>query len=158
MSVTTRLLTAGELDQFPDDGKRREVIAGVLYESPAPGRRHQELSSHLQFLLYQAFVQSGSGMVFTAPVDVRVSVLDQVQPAILAIRNDRLDIYRGSTVHGAPDIVVKILSPSNPSYEKSRNADFTPKPVSLSTGFSTQPYNGSPSSGSMKTGMSRLRQ
>jgi Uma2 family endonuclease len=118
MSITVPLLTADELDQFPDDGKRREIIAGVLYVSPAPARPHQELSSDLHFFLYQAIDQSGAGRVFSAPVDVRFSEHNQVQPDLLAIRRERLDIYQGHTVHGAPDIVVEILSPSNASYDE----------------------------------------
>ncbi len=70
------------------------------------------------FLLYGAIVQPGAGMVYGAPVDVRFSGVDQVQPDLLAIRQERLGIYRGHTVHGAPDIVVEILSPSNPAYDE----------------------------------------
>jgi Uma2 family endonuclease len=57
-------------------------------------------------------------MVYATPVDVRLSEHDQVQPDLLAIRRDRRHIYRGHTVHGAPDIVVEILPPSNPGYDE----------------------------------------
>jgi Uma2 family endonuclease len=113
MSILIPLITADDLEQFPDDGKRREVIAGELYVSPAPARNHQELSSDLHFLLYEAVVNTGLGRVFHAPVDVRFTEGDQVQPDLLVILKDRLDIYRGHIVHGAPDVVVEILSPSN---------------------------------------------
>jgi len=56
MSVTTRLLTAEDLDQFPDDGKRREIIAGELYVRPAPSIAHQELASDLHYVFYLAVV------------------------------------------------------------------------------------------------------
>ncbi|CAN5532808.1 Uma2 family endonuclease [soil metagenome] len=118
MSIATQTVSADELDQFPDDGKRREVIGGELHVSPAPSRTHQELSAHLLFLLYGAIVQPCAGMVYAAPVDVRFSGVDQVRPDLLAIRRERLGIYRGHTVHGAPDIVVEILSPSNPAYDE----------------------------------------
>ncbi|MGH2531125.1 MAG: hypothetical protein ACRDJW_02350 [Thermomicrobiales bacterium] len=36
MSITTQLLTYQDLEQFPDDGMRYEIIDGVLYISPAP--------------------------------------------------------------------------------------------------------------------------
>ncbi len=117
MPVQTRLLTADELDQFPDDGKRREIIAGELYVSPAPSREHQELAAHLFALLYRQIVEPGLGMVYFAPVDVRFSINDQVQPDLLVIRKERREIYRGNTVYGAPDVVVEILSPSNRSYD-----------------------------------------
>jgi Uma2 family endonuclease len=117
MSVAAKPVTADELDQFPDDGKRREIIGGELYVTPAPTPTHQEISSHLQFCLYQEIVLTGAGKVYAAPLDVRFSNLDQVQPDLLAIRQDRLNIARGKFVQGSPDIVVEILSPSNPHYD-----------------------------------------
>src|SRR5680860_1564 len=99
MSVTTRLLTVDDLDQFPDDGKRREIIAGELYVTPAPARQHQELAVQLCYLLYQAVELTGWGKVFFAPVDVRFSAHHQVQPDLLVIRKERMGSYRGNTVH-----------------------------------------------------------
>lgn len=121
MAIQIPLLTADELEQFPDDGKRREIIAGELYVSPAPTRDHQELSGHLYVLLYEAVVNTGLGHVYFAPVDVRFSERDQVQPDLLVIQQERLDIYQGHIVFGAPDIIVEILSPSN------RSVDLTEK-------------------------------
>jgi Uma2 family endonuclease len=117
MSVQVPLLTADELDQFPDDGKRREIIAGELYVSPAPAKPHQQLSGHLHVLLYNALVPTKLGEVYFAPVDVRFSERDQVQPDLLVILSERLSIYRGHIVFGAPDIVIEILSPSNRSVD-----------------------------------------
>jgi Uma2 family endonuclease len=118
MSVAATLLTADELDQFPNDGKRREIIGGELYVSPAPARTHQELSMRLSYLLYEAIDLTGTGKAFAAPVDVRFSATDQVQPDLLAIRKDRLSTYQGHIVQGHPDIVVEILSPSTSRYDE----------------------------------------
>ena len=117
MSILIPLLTADELDQFPDDGKRREIIAGELYVSAAPAKPHQQLAGHLFVLLYNEVVLNELGEVYFAPVDVRFSERDQVQPDLLVILHERRDIYRGNTVYGAPDIVVEILSPSNRSVD-----------------------------------------
>ncbi|MGH2531124.1 MAG: Uma2 family endonuclease [Thermomicrobiales bacterium] len=56
--------------------------------------------------------------MYYAPVDVRFADDTQVQPDLLVIRNERRHIYQGNTVHGAPDIVVEIISPSNPAYDQ----------------------------------------
>jgi len=40
----------------------------------------------------------------------------------LRISHERLDIGRGNTVYGAPDIVVEILSPSNRNYDEVEKA------------------------------------
>jgi len=122
MSVKTPLITAAELDHFPDDGKRREIIAGELYVSPAPAKEHQKLAGKLYLLLHQAVEFPGWGEVYFAPVDVRFSTHDQVQPDLLVIRQERRGIYRGNTVHEAPDIVVEILSPSNRNYDEIEKA------------------------------------
>jgi Uma2 family endonuclease len=113
MTVLMPLLTADDLEQFPDDGKRREVIGGVLYVSVTPTRVHQRLSFLLARLLGEAVYDTGWGEAYYAPVDVRFSERDQVQPDLLVIRKERLGIYRGHIVHGAPDIVIEIISPSN---------------------------------------------
>lgn len=118
MSIATNLVTAEQLGFFPVDGKRREVIEGVLHVSPAPSRVHQTLSFRLSSLLYQAINRSGAGEAFAAPVDVRFSEIDQVQPDLIAIRRERLDIYQGHIVNGAPDIVIEILSPSSRQYDE----------------------------------------
>jgi hypothetical protein len=44
MAVALPLLTADELDQFPNDGKRREIIGGVLFVAAAPSEPHPALS------------------------------------------------------------------------------------------------------------------
>ncbi len=117
MSTATTLLTADQLDQFPNDGKRREVIEGELYVSPSAARNHQDLSMHLSMIFYRAIYEEGAGRVFATP-DVRFSEIDQVQPDLVVIRSDRLGIYEGHIVHGPPDIVVEILSPSNARYDQ----------------------------------------
>ncbi len=118
MSIEPRTVFADELDHFPDDGKRREVIGGELYVWRVPSRTHQELSMWLSVLLFREIAETGAGMVYAAPVDVRFSSRDQVQPDLLAIRDERLGIYRGHTVLGAPDIVVEILSPPSAAYDE----------------------------------------
>ncbi|MGH2559979.1 MAG: Uma2 family endonuclease [Thermomicrobiales bacterium] len=118
MSITTQLLTYRDLEQFPDDGMRYEIIDGVLYMSPAPLEIHQWSSGELYAVLRQAVIETGWGWVYYAPVDVRFAEDSQVQPDLLVIRRDRLHIYQGNTVHGAPDLVVEIISPSNPSYDQ----------------------------------------
>jgi Uma2 family endonuclease len=118
MPVAVPLLTADELDHFPDDGKRREVIGGELHVSPAPARIHQALVKRVLGLLVRAIDESGAGEAFPGAVDVRFSPDEQVQPDLIALRSERLDLYQGHIMHGAPDIVVEILSPSTARYDQ----------------------------------------
>ncbi len=104
-------ITYEDLDDFPNDGKRREVIGGVLYVSPAPARPHQKVLGRF-FALFRGEIElTGLGEVYFSPVDVRFANGDQVQPDLVVLLNHRLDTYRGSTVHGPPDILVEVIRP-----------------------------------------------
>jgi Uma2 family endonuclease len=107
-----RPLTADDLATFPDDGNRYEVIGGMLFVSPAPTTRHQDVSIQLATWLNLSILQSGSGKVFAAPIDVHLSVNDVVEPDIIVVLNERLQRIEAKGIVGAPDIVVEILSPS----------------------------------------------
>ncbi|MBI5498261.1 MAG: hypothetical protein HY904_24885 [Deltaproteobacteria bacterium] len=37
-----------DLETFPDDGKRREIIAGDLYVNPSPVVKHQRVSYRME--------------------------------------------------------------------------------------------------------------
>ncbi len=114
MSTAVRLLTYDDLCQTPDDGKRYEIIGGELIVSPAPILGHQEISGELFALLRQYVHQHHLGKVFFAPVDVRLGPHDIVEPDLLFVRQDRLNILdSGRYVMGRPDLVVEIISPSS---------------------------------------------
>jgi Uma2 family endonuclease len=118
MSTLPRLLNVDDLEMIPDDGKRYELIAGELTVSPAPSQSHQWLHARLMLLIGNHVVGRGLGEIYSAPVDVRFSPVDQVQPDLLVLFNEQAGIYRGSTVSGAPDLVVEIISPSSRTYDE----------------------------------------
>jgi Uma2 family endonuclease len=96
---------------FPDDGRRHELIDGEHFVTPAPLRRHQKLSGRLMFALEAWLRKHPTGEVYAAPLDVILSDVDVVEPDILFVSNERAEVL-GKWVHGAPDLVVEILSPS----------------------------------------------
>ena len=120
--VMSRPLTYDDLCQMPADGNRYEIIDGGLLVSPTPSRKHQKLSGWLHLLVGPHVRANGMGEVYYAPVDVRLGPNDIVQPDLLFIRRDRLDIYRNNPVEGPPDLVVEIPSPSNRSDDLVRKA------------------------------------
>jgi len=114
MSTAVRLLTYDDLLQTPEDGKRYEIIAGELYVSASPGWAHQEVSGELYDTIKRHVRRHQLGKVYYAPVDVRLSPHDIVEPDLLFIRQDRLHIYKDrGAVQGAPELVVEIISPSS---------------------------------------------
>ena len=113
MIATLRPLTYEDLRDMPDDGNRREVLEGELIANPAPRRDHQETVANLDWILQRFLRDSGSGRVYTHPVDVYLGRHDIVQPDLVVIRNERLGIYRPEgIINEPPDIVIEILSPS----------------------------------------------
>jgi len=58
------------------------------------------------------------GRAFVAPFDVFLSENDVVQPDIFFVAKDGLSAVQEDGVHGAPDLVIEILSPSTAQLDK----------------------------------------
>ena len=101
----------------PDD-KRYQLLHGELILAPSPTDRHQAIMGTLFFLLYQHNLETGSGRVRMAPLDVHLSEYDLTQPDILFVSNDRASIITAANIQGAPDLVVEILSPSTERFDR----------------------------------------
>ena len=99
--------------RFPEDGKRYEIIEGELLMTPAPLTNHQHISVTLTFLLKTFLVENPIGELFHAPFDVVLSDFDVVQPDHIVVLNEQNHIVTDTSVRGAPDFVIEILSPSN---------------------------------------------
>jgi Uma2 family endonuclease len=96
--------------QLPED-KRYEILDGELYVVPAPDIRHQRIALRLQLALFQHVGKNDLGELLAAPCDVLLSDENVVQPDILFVAKERLGIIGRANIHGAPDLVVEILSP-----------------------------------------------
>lgn len=101
--------------RLPDDGWRYEVIRGVLHMAPAPKPKHQKAVGRLYNALSDFVEHQNLGDVYFSPIDVILSpgLATPVQPDMLFIARDRLDIVKEQFVEGAPDLIVEVLSPSN---------------------------------------------
>lgn len=97
---------------FPDDGKRREIIDGELFVTPAPNTQHQTVVLNLATALKVFLDQSGLGSVFVAPIDVVLSDSDVVQPDLLFVASEQQDRITEANIQGAPDLAVEVLSPT----------------------------------------------
>lgn len=87
--------------------------------APAPRPSHQKAIFALSGRLWEFLQRQPVGEVLTAPVDVILPGLaSPVQPDLLFIGNDRLDTVKNDTIEGAPDLIVEVLSPSDPMYDR----------------------------------------
>jgi len=107
--------TYDDYARLPDDGWKYEVMRGELYMSPAPSPLYQRVSGNLTFEFQRFIRETNQGEIFTAPLDVILpeKLGTPVQPDILFIRRDNLQIIGETTIDGVPELVVEILSPSN---------------------------------------------
>jgi Uma2 family endonuclease len=102
----------------PEDAARRhEVIDGELFVTAAPRWRHQEVLLNLGRVLLGVVIEHGLGKVATAPT-VRLRDDLVMEPDLVFLRSEHLDLIEAGRVHGPPDLVVEILSPSNRGFDR----------------------------------------
>lgn len=105
-------LTYDDFVLFPEDGLRHEILDGEHYVSAAPYLRHQTVLGELYAALHAFLKVNRSGRLFVAPADVLLSRHDIVEPDLVYVSNERLDILTEKNIQGAPDLVVEVLSGS----------------------------------------------
>lgn len=104
--------------RLPNNGMRYEVIEGDLYMSPAPRSIHQRIIARLYGYLWDYLKDQSVGEALFAPIDVILPGLaSPVQPDLLFIAHNRLDIIKEKFIEGIPDLIVEILSPGNPALD-----------------------------------------
>lgn len=106
-------LTYDDFVHFPDDGMRHELIDGVHHVTPCPVLHHQELLGRLHLAIGNFLAGCPEvGRVLLSPFDIVFTRWDVVEPDLLVIASDQLDILTEANVQGAPALVIEILSPS----------------------------------------------
>ncbi len=104
-----RLLTYEDYMQLPSD-VRYELLEGELWMPPSPSPQHQTILGFLYIALVECL--AGLGRVFLAPLDVVLGKHNVLQPDLLFVARDRLEIIGTANVQGGPDLAIEILSPS----------------------------------------------
>lgn len=109
---------------LPDDGRRYEIIDGVLYiMAPSPSRWHQKTVLRLSRFLFTHIEDAGLGEVYMAPFDVELAPHDIVQPDVLVVLNAHAHIITESRILGTPDLVVEVASPGTAGYDRREKQD-----------------------------------
>ncbi len=108
--------TYEDLEALPDDGRRYEIVEGVLYEMPGPNGEHSTAIMNLIALLLPFLTTIGASMR-TAPTAVFMSGANPVQPDVLAVLPDGPAWVSTRGIEGPPDLIVEVLSPSNRGHD-----------------------------------------
>lgn len=105
--------------RLPEDGKRYEILEGVLYVSPAPTFDHQFSVVELLAELRSFVRPRGLGLVLTAPFDVRLpNVSNPVQPDVVFFRSGNEPRSGDRYFLGVPDLIVEVLSPGSSRFDR----------------------------------------
>jgi Uma2 family endonuclease len=97
--------TVDDLDRMPDDGRRYELIDGMLMVSPAPNMGHQRVIIVLGSLLDQACPED---LVVFADIGVRTAQNSALEPDVVVAR---VADAEGVRLARPPVLVVEVLSP-----------------------------------------------
>ncbi|MEA2593812.1 MAG: hypothetical protein QOF01_281 [Thermomicrobiales bacterium] len=112
--VATKLMTAEELANLPDDGYRYELLRGALIQMAPPDRVHGARQARLaqQFMNYAD--RYGGEVAGEADFQLEVNPDTVLAPDVTYTRPDMVptDAGRGYARY-APDVAAEIDSPSN---------------------------------------------
>jgi len=115
-------LTYEDLQGFPNDGLRRELVRGELLVTPASRPRHQDVVLRMG-VAFLAFADRHGGHAYVAPVDVVFEQHDVLEPDLIYIAPDRLSIVGELAIHGVPSLVVEVASPSTSHDDRTLKRD-----------------------------------
>ncbi len=117
MVTTTRLVTAEELLDMPDDGYKYELIRGELKKMSPAGQFHGEYGSNINISLGGYVKSNRLGKTYNADTGFMLETdPDTVRaPDVAFISNERLAEIGESAGYalGAPDIAVEVISPND---------------------------------------------
>jgi len=121
--MTSLRWTSRDLEAFPDDGKRYEIVDGELYVAKQPDWQHQHLCTRLAGLLDAWCLQTNAGVANAAP-GVIFPDDTNVAPDVVWISRERLAtaLRADGHLHAAPELVVEVLSPGGTNELRDREA------------------------------------
>ncbi len=115
--------TSADLEMFPDDGKRYEIIEGELYVSKPTHWQHQRTCVRLVTALQTWSLQTELGHANLAP-GIIFADDDDVAPDVVWISYERRATALGDDgkLHAAPEIAVEVLSFGSTNIRRDREA------------------------------------
>lgn len=111
-------LTVDDYRALPQGGPRYQLVDGEMHMAPAPNSYHQEIVWNLSRILGRYIDVRPVGRIYLAPYDVYLSEHDVVQPDLLFLASERQHLRQDDGLHGAPDLVIEVLSISTSQLDK----------------------------------------
>jgi Uma2 family endonuclease len=121
MALTVPRYTVEDLEHFPDDGNRYELLDGMLLVTPSPGVPHQAVATRIAAELTMGLRPSGAAHVF-APGAISLPPGTQLEPDVLVVpaRFSLESKWQEITEHW---LAVEVLSRSSLVYDREFKRD-----------------------------------
>ncbi|AEE52843.1 Uma2 family endonuclease [Haliscomenobacter hydrossis] len=104
--------TFRELELADDDLLIYELFDGEILKRSTPSLIHQAVCRELLTELDAYIEEKKLGEVFSAPVDLNLDEHNAFQPDLAFVSKERSFLIEdGDYIHGAPDMVIEIISP-----------------------------------------------
>lgn len=108
--------------QLPE-GTMAQLIDNNIVMSPPLTFRHQLLLNEINFQIASFIRKKNLGLVLIAPMDVYLEDENIFQPDILFISNKNQYVIKEDGIHGAPDLIIEILSLGAAKYDLMKKKD-----------------------------------
>ena len=102
------------------EGSLAQIIENQLIMSPPPLEIHQKVLMDIVLQIGDFIKKNSLGMLRSAPYGVYLDEENILEPDISFIRKENLHKIKENGLHGAPDLVIEILSPSTAQYDKNQ--------------------------------------
>jgi Uma2 family endonuclease len=115
LSTKRKAWTDAELEALPKDGHKHELLDGELIMSPVHAN-HGTICMRLGSLLFNFVEMHRLGAVYDSSTGFRLSERLLLSPDLAFVSRARLKkilIAPDQFLHGAPDLVVEVLSPGD---------------------------------------------
>ncbi len=106
-----------------EDGRRYEIVDGVLFMTPSPSEHHQQTVGWFFHYLLTHVQIAGFGRVYVAPFDVELAYDTVVQPDVVVVLNANIHKIVPSRIVGGPDLVVEVSSPGTVGHDRRKKQD-----------------------------------
>lgn len=115
-STRTRM-TAAEFLALPESNRLEELLHGEYILNPPPSDAHQKIVGRTHILLNDLIT---GGELRIAPTGVYLDEENFVEPDVFWVspHNPRCQLREGRYWHGAPDLVVEVLSPGTARHDR----------------------------------------
>lgn len=100
------------------EGTRVQLIEDVIMMEPCPAYSHQNMLLEILMPIANFIRSHRLGKVLFAPFDVYLDQENVFRPDMFFISRERLHLIKKNGLHGAPDLVAEVLSPSTSRYDR----------------------------------------